>query len=329
MTANAACYRHRPIGSIEALARCLRTTADALEAVAGDSDRLYRVADRITKADGSQRVVYEAREPLKSLQGRILDIFRQVEYPAYLMGGLPNRGCIRGYIENAHRHAGAALLIQEDITNFFPSVTMGHVRRVFLHVFKFPPAVATLLAKLCTRRGSLTQGASPSSYLANLVLYQAEPALVANLEAVGLCYSRLIDDITVSSVQPAVRHTVKEAVESVRGLVERQGFRVNRTKQEVGRRGPHRRIHHLNVASARATLTQEERKNIRASVRELERRADAGGDCESFYRDWQRAMGRAGRLVALHPTEGGKLKLRLRLVRARMVLQDSELLAGA
>jgi hypothetical protein len=323
MTVKAACYKHRPVGSIEALARCLRTSADTLTAVADASDSLYRVADRLIKADGTQRVVYEAREPLKSLQGRILNIFRDAEYPSYLMGGLPNRGCIRGYIENAQRHAGAALLVQEDITNFFPTVTTAQVRRVFLHVFKFPQPVASMLAKLCTRHGTLTQGASPSSYLANLVLHQSEPELVRELESAGLRYSRLIDDITVSSAQLAQRHIVKKAVEGVRRLVERQGFQVNRTKQEVGGRGAHRRIHRLNVAGSRATLTQQERKRIRTSVRELEWRADAGGDRETFYRDWQRAMGRSGRLEALHPTEGARLKLRLRVVRAQRLLLES------
>jgi hypothetical protein len=317
------CYRPRPIGSVEALGRALRTSPEVLRALAARSDSLYRVAKRIRKPDGSERITYEAVGPLKPVHQRILDILRRVDFPSYLMGGISNQGCARGYIENANRHAGSAMLIREDITNFFPSVSIDQVRRVFMHVCKFAPVVAQLQADLCTRAGVMPQGAAPSTYLANLVLYNAEPHVAAELSFLKLTYSRFIDDITVSSGIEMPKATVDLAVGRVRALVEREGFKVNRGKQSISGRGTHHTVHSLNVSGPRATLPLEERRNIRASVKQLEMRAVVGHDMESFFQDWQRAMGRVGRYQALHPAAGHKLKMRLRLVRAGLVIQDS------
>jgi hypothetical protein len=321
-------YRLRPIGSVQALGRALRLSPEVLCALAARSDRLYRVAKRIPKPDGSERITYEALGPLKLVQNRILQLLQQVDYPSYLMGGIANQGCVRGYIENAHRHAGSAILIREDITNFFPSVSIAQVRRVFLHVFRYTPVVAQLLSKLCTRAGVMPQGAAPSTYLANLVLYTGEPSVAAELESLNLIYSRFIDDITVSSAVELPKATVQLAVGRVRALVEREGFKVNRGKQSVSGRGALLTVHHLNVSASYATLPLKERKNIRASVRQLELRAAAGRDMDSFYQDWQRAMGRVGRYQSLHPTAGQKLKTRLRLLRAGLALQESATAPG-
>ncbi len=318
MTRSAPCYNRRPIGTVSALGRALQVAPSELIALAQRADKLYRVARVIEKDDGSKRVTYEALGPLKSLQKRILGkILREVDFPVYLMGGIAHRGAERGYIPNAHRHAGAAILIREDITNFFPSVTAEQIRRVFLHVFKFPRDVATLLARLCTRRGFLPQGAAPSTYLANLVLYGAEPDVQTKFAAAGVAYTRFIDDITVSSAEPLPKDIVSDVVGTIRALVEREGFKVNRRKQAILGRGAHRTVHNLNVNGQRATLPQPERKKIRAAVFDLERAAIAGYPRQEFLQDWQRAMGRVSRLQALHPIQGSALKHRLRIARTR------------
>ena len=59
-------------------------------------------------------------------------------------------------------------------------------------------SVAILLAKLCTRRGSLAQGAITSTYLANLALYREEPELYRKLSAIGASYTRFVDDMHAS-----------------------------------------------------------------------------------------------------------------------------------
>ena len=46
-------------------------------------------------------------------------ILKKVTYPSYLMGGLSERD----YVRNAAAHAGARVLLNEDISKFFPSIS--------------------------------------------------------------------------------------------------------------------------------------------------------------------------------------------------------------
>jgi hypothetical protein len=321
MTLNAPSYNRRPIGSVVALARALNTTAAHLEVVTARADSLYRLAQVIRKPDGRERRVYQALEPLNSLQLRILQtLLKPVDYPNYLMGGISDPTGIRGYVRNAQRHAGSAVLISEDASEFFPSITRSQVIGIFQHAFHFPPGVAALLSRLCTRDGELPQGASPSTYLANLVLHRKEPQVVASLEQGGFRYGRFVDDILVSSPQTVSPEDLQRAVSQVRGLLEQEGFRPNRRKQEIKSRGQRRTAHNLNVDGPRATVPKAERKNIRAAVVQLERRALAGSEA-AFDKDLRRTVGRVSCLHALHPQQAATLKLRLSTLVAKASLR--------
>ena len=55
------------------------------------------------KKDGTIRICYDAKPPLKAMQARIKClILKRVTYPSYLMGGLSERD----YVRNAKVHAG-------------------------------------------------------------------------------------------------------------------------------------------------------------------------------------------------------------------------------
>jgi hypothetical protein len=189
-------YKRKPIGSTLTLAKTLATDLDELIRLASKADSLYRLAKPIVKPDGSIRQPYDALEALKSIHRKMKHrIFENVFFPPYLTGSV--RG--QDYVRNASIHAGSRIIICEDIKGFFPSVGAEAIYDIWLKFFKFHPDVAELLTKLTTKDGALPQGAIPSSYLANLVLWRVEPALHANLQKLGLRYSRYVDDIAISS----------------------------------------------------------------------------------------------------------------------------------
>jgi hypothetical protein len=298
-----------------ALARVLGIGLAGLRDVIGRSDRLYRLVERKPKKQGGYREIREALEPLKTIQKRIVvRIVGSVDFPDYLMGGIKDPERKRGYIRSAQLHAGADLLVSEDIADFFPSVSTAQVELIFLHMFHFQPTVAEALGRLCTRCDELPQGASTSTALANLVLFQREPALVEVLEHRGFRYSRFVDDVNVSTTDPHTAMDAVEAVRSVRQMIERSGFRPKRAKQGVYRRGQPKRIHNLNV-DERVTIPLAERKNIRAAVYRLERDIASGFPPIEFAKDLDRTTSRAARIRMLHPREGQALLNRLRALR--------------
>ena len=70
------CFQTRPIGTLRTLARMLRwpgcqKSPAELQRVADQANSLYRVAGVKRKPDGTVRHLFDAKFPLKTIQGRI------------------------------------------------------------------------------------------------------------------------------------------------------------------------------------------------------------------------------------------------------------------
>jgi hypothetical protein len=310
----AASYKHHPIGSEQALARKLRVSVDELCSLAQRADDLYRGPILQMKRDGKIRITYDAKPPLKGIHNRIqTEILRHVDFPDYLMGGLRDPDHARGYIRNAQYHAGARLLVGEDAEDFFPSVTVERVRSIFQHVFHFPMPVSSLLAKICTRQGALAQGAITSTYLANLALYREEPGLQNELSELGASYTRFVDDMHASIRGRVDASTRTRLVSLMRGTLERAGLRPKRKKQFIASAGSSMKVHHLNV-SGTASKDQKYRRNLRATVHNLELMAGRNEFSPEFEKSLRSAVSRVAGILKLNPGFAYHLKFRLSLL---------------
>jgi Reverse transcriptase (RNA-dependent DNA polymerase) len=304
-------YKHHPIGSEQALARKLRVPVDELCGVAQRADDLYRGPILKTKRDGKVRVTYDAKPPLKRIHNRIqTEILRHVDFPGYLMGGLQDLDRTRGYIRNAQLHAGARFLVGEDAEDFFPSVTVERVRSIFQHVFQYPMPVSSLLAKICTRKGALVQGAITSTYLANLALYREEPRLQRDLSELGALYTRFVDDMHASTRGRVDATTRTRVVSLMRGTLERAGLRPKRKKQFIASAGSSMKVHQLNVAGT-ASKDQKYRRNLRAAVNNLELMAGRNEFSPAFENSLRSAISRVAGILNLNPGLAYRLKSRL------------------
>src|SRR5262249_44893833 len=160
-----------------------------------------------------------------------------VESPAH--GFLPGRSILT----NAKPHSGKAIVVNLDLENFFPSITFPRMRSIF-HRIGYSPAVATILALLCTEcprkqveyegkkyhvalgpRG-LPQGACTSPGLSNQVACRLERRLHGLAQKLGLIYTRYADDITFSC-QAEFNPRVGYLLARVRHIAEAEGFVIN------------------------------------------------------------------------------------------------------
>lgn len=118
---NRPCFKGRPITTLDALARALHFSPRQLRWAIERADTLYRPTKPIAKSDGSVRQTYDPAAPLKNIQRRInRNIFNRVMFPTYLQGGIRDRNNPRHCIANAKLHSGATIVINEDISSFFP-----------------------------------------------------------------------------------------------------------------------------------------------------------------------------------------------------------------
>ncbi|RMO77517.1 reverse transcriptase [Pseudomonas syringae pv. primulae] len=334
MDMDAPFYPHSPVHSVKALARALGEPAERLLALAQRSSRLYRYVPQ-TKKDGvTPRHTYDAYEPLKTIQRKIVDrMLCKVIYPAYLHGGIKDAKLPRSIYSNARVHIGAKTVVLQDIADFFPSITTEHIHRVFVGLFQFSPDVATLLASLVTRDGQVPQGASTSSYLANLVFWDIEPALVKRFAAQGMAYSRFADDITVSSKTRISPTTTTQIIAAVTWMLGQKGCLQKRSKLHVRKRGQALitgdkaesvTVTGLVVNGSIPALPKRARLAIRAAVKQLEDRfeGNSGQLSAEDEKEVRRVMGRIGRLIACEHPEGQRLKARVRVLLARAPLLD-------
>ncbi len=318
MTQSPPRYPLRPIARLEKLALVLGLPLEKLLAVSRDASSRYRLAKPIEKKDGSIRQPLDAREPLKGIQRRIKErILDKVVFPEYLTGSLKGRDARA----NTMLHVGAAVVLSEDIANFFPSTKDSLILRIWRDFFGFAPDVSEILTKLTTKDGELPQGACTSSHLANLAFWREEHVLYESFNAKGIAYSRYVDDVSVSSTRRLSNDDLSACVSSVYGMMGRSGFKPKRRKQEIQRSNKPMLVTKL-LANRRPAIPVKERQAIRAALFQLEKNVSArsGEDLRSAL---ESVAGRVNRLCQMHPTEGERLKERVRVVRANMDMDAS------
>tara|TARA_R110000850_G_scaffold168543_1_gene293582 strand:- start:98226 stop:99152 length:927 start_codon:yes stop_codon:yes gene_type:complete len=271
------------------------------------ADSLYRLAKSISKPDGSVRNTYDAREPLKEVHRRIKkQILDHVHFPVYLTGSI--KGC--DYKANATLHTHARIVINEDISRFFPSTSADRVFNVWHRFFGFSEAVAECLTKLTTRQGKLPQGAITSSFLANLVFWQDEPILQAKFAAQGLVYSRYVDDIAVSSKSLLADEGKSEIIRNVYGMLFKHGYQPKRTKHEITTSSDRMAVTKLSVNS-KPGLGRAHRSRTRAAVQAIEKSFALGKPLPFDQGPYAQAMGQVRHLERFHPGKAAPLKSRL------------------
>lgn len=260
----------------------------------------------VPKGDGSVRVVYNPLPALRRIQrrinSRILANGRVLAWPHFLYGSLPNQkiGEVvvrKDYVACASVHSQARTIFKLDVKNFFDNVHAELVFSSFCGVLKYPRDVAHVLTELCTWRGHLIQGALTSSYLANLCLYDIEGGVVERLRRKGWAYTRLVDDITVSS--PAHDTDFAYADELVSEMLRSRGLPVNRVKTGARYYSIEPLIvHGLRVAYSTPRLLEDEPRRIRAAVKNIESLAAEPGyrQSHSYRHDFNRCMGRVNKL---------------------------------
>lgn len=176
--------------------------------------RHYRVFRR-EKRDG-YRVIEAPKPRMRETQRRLL---------RRLVERIPAHPAARGFVAGsspaafAWPHTDRPAVVRVDLRHCFESITESRVRAVFTEV-GYPPAIARVLAQLCTtatpvddltglsadhaallRRRHLPQGAPTSPHLANLVLRRLDRRLAGFTTRHDLRYTRYGDDIAVSGDQ--------------------------------------------------------------------------------------------------------------------------------
>ncbi|WP_175784073.1 reverse transcriptase family protein [Burkholderia ambifaria] len=278
-----------------------------LKHAANNLDRHY-TPYLIPKANGKQRAIVIPSLHLKTIQKRInREIFSHVAYPHYLYGGIDGKD----YVRNAGAHRDTHAIIALDVKDFYPSITFERVLGIYQHFLKFSPDVAELLTKLTTFNRRVPQGACTSSHLANLVLHDVEYHVAQYCENAGLIYTRLLDDITVSSAKPLSEQKVSRIIEMISKMLRDKGLRLKGQKTRVSSKSNPKSLMEvtglwLNRGMPRANSAA--RRAIRVEVYQCKQAAKTSRTSLDYHKRHASASGKVAMLNYLTHAEAGRLR---------------------
>lgn len=285
----------------------------------------------IPKSDGANRLLEAPKLRLRRLQRLILRA---------ILDHVPAHPAAHGFVAGrsaisfARVHAGAAVLVRLDLSDFFTSIAAGRVFGVF-RTAGYPEDVAYMLTGLTTNAvpaaiwqdlarpagtgelqrhfmlgkrlaaPHLPQGAPTSPTLANLCAYRLDRRLSGLAERFGLRYGRYADDLAFSG--SPTRAGTKRLIELAGTIVAEEGFALNPAKTSVMTQGGRQRLTGM-VVNRHPNLSRTEYDHLRAT---LHNAAEHGLDAQNRERKarfGEHLAGRVSWVAAVNPERGRALR---------------------
>ena len=166
----------------------------------------------------------------------------------------------RSIISNATPHLGKNCLLKMDMANFFPSISLPRVIKVF-RILGYPPNVSFYLGRLCCLDDVLPQGAATSPALSNIVAKRLDVRLCGLAKKCNLQYTRYADDITFSGNNISVRFP-----EIVHEIIQDEGFVVNTEKTRLCRSRGKRVVTGLSVSGDKLKVPRNYKRRLRQEI---------------------------------------------------------------
>ncbi|MBP6862573.1 MAG: RNA-directed DNA polymerase [Neisseriaceae bacterium] len=321
-------YTQRPISSIKALANALGADQQALIQLANNKTNYHYYTKHVKSGSKTkQRSIFDAKHSLKKIQKRIISrIFCHIEFPQYLHGGIKDLNQPRDYFSNATVHCNSKNIISLDIKNFYDSVRDDKVLIIFLNFFKFPKDVAQILTQLVTVQWSdydkdisqsarhLPQGAPTSSYLANLIFFDNEYKLFNHFKRQKISYTRLLDDITISSLSEFTKAQKTKIITRVAGMVRESDLKLNNKKtictsfREPGKKMI---VTGLWVNHSIPKLQKHSLKKILEGVKSCEYIHSRCPFSFEYHKEWNTYSGKVANMARSYPNLAKRLRVRL------------------
>ncbi|MCM2372356.1 reverse transcriptase family protein [Aporhodopirellula aestuarii] len=240
----------------------------------------------------------------------------------------------RSTVTAAEPHVGQDVIVNMDLSDFFPTITFPRVRGWFASL-GYSRQVATVLALLCTESprtpvdvntsdiggqssprlwlatGSrqLPQGACTSPAISNLVCRSMDRRLTGLCEKLGWKYTRYADDLSFSTSEKG-ESQIGYLIHRVSGIVRDERFAINDSKTRIQRRNNRQSVTGL-VVNDRVNVPRETVRRLRAILHhaKTEGLAAQNRDGHDDFYGWLTGM--IGYVRAVDPVKGERLQSQL------------------
>ena len=219
------------------------------------SDQLYNNVD-IPKKLGGYRTIDIPIEGLKYVQRWILDnILYNIPTSTASTGFVPKKSIK----ENAEKHVNKDCVITFDIKDFFPTIKFEEVFRIF-NYFGYTNDMSYVFAKLCTRLGSLPQGAPTSPYISNIACLKLDKRLLNLTQSLNANYTRYADDMTISGGRFLIKY-----LDLFKEIISEEGFVINNKKTNIKYRHDRQMVTGL-VVNEKVSIPKKTKRYLRQQI---------------------------------------------------------------
>lgn len=286
---------------------------------------------RIPKKTGGERLISAPMPRLKKAQHWVLrNICDRLSVHQAAHGFRAERSIVSG----ARPHVGAAVVVNVDLKDFFPTVGYPRVRGMFRSL-GYSEAVATLLALLCTEPAvevveldgetwyvgtgerALPQGAPTSPAITNRICRRMDHRLTVAAKKLGFAYTRYADDLSFSSKSG---DGVGALLRQVAHITAEEGFEVHPDKTRVFRRGRRQEVTGL-VVNDKLSVPRRDVRRLRAVIHHIEKDGPEGKTWAHSPDVLSGVLGFASFVAMVDPDKGRSL---LERARALMVKHGPE-----
>jgi len=282
--------------------------------------RVHYVSFEIPKKSGGTRRLSAPHRQLAAAQHWILTrVLNLVPVHENAHGFITQRSVVT----NASPHVNSEIVINADLKDFFPSITFARVDGLFRSL-GYSPAVATILALLCTEcprqtlqmQGTtyfaatgpraLPQGACTSPAISNRIAHKLDRRMCSMASRLGWRYTRYADDITWSAADNSAV-AVGYVLARIRHIAEDEGFELNHAKTRVQRRSQQQSVTGV-VVNDQLGVARETVRTIRAILHNAERTGLAAQNRNQHpqFESWLTGM--IGWISMVNQEQGQKLR---------------------
>jgi hypothetical protein len=180
--------------TIEELSSLLHIEVSLIKILSNFSYRYYRKY-KIPKPNGEFREIKQPCKKLKAIQAWILRNILDTLNPS------PNATAYikkKKLLDNVTPHNNNRYFLCLDLEDFFPSISINRVAKVF-SLIGYSGKAVHILANLCTCDNNLPQGAVTSPSLSNLIAAKLDRRILGYTSRKNITYTRYADDITLSA----------------------------------------------------------------------------------------------------------------------------------
>lgn len=282
----------------------------------------------IPKRTGGERLISAPHAKLKAAQHWILEhVLAPLALAEQAHGFVPGRSTV----SNAVPHVGAAVVVNVDLRDFFPTVTYRRIKGLFRKL-GYSEEVATVLALICSEpditeteldgvryyvaRGPrrLPQGAPTSPAITNVLCRRLDRRIAGWARKHGFTYTRYADDLTVSSKDAAA--PVGKMLAFLRRVTAAEGFTIHPDKVRVVRRGRRQEVTGV-VVNERPGVPRDELRRFRALLHQIDKHGPAGKTWGNGGDVFTAALGFAAYVAMVDKAKGEALRAKVLALKAR------------